>query len=64
MVSTWTSLKFCCVVKSELFIAQSRFLMTLSKKSFENIEGKEKNAGKQHLFLFPRCFQLCQRQKS
>ena len=23
----------------------------------ENIEGKEKNAGYQHFFLFPRCFQ-------
>ena len=36
--------------------------MTLSKKPFENIEGKGENAGYQHFLLFPRCFQPFQRQ--
>ena len=26
------------------------------KKPFENIEGKEENAGNQHFLLFPQCF--------
>ena len=36
--------------------------MTLSKKPFENIEGKGENAGDQHFLLFPQCFQPFQRQ--
>ena len=30
-------------------------LPTLREKAFENIVQKEKNAGKQHFLLFPRC---------
>ena len=30
------------------------------KKAFENILGKEENAGNQHFLLFPKCFHLCQ----
>ena len=30
--------------------------MNLKKKAFENIEGKEENAGYQHFHLFPQCF--------
>ena len=33
------------------------------KKRFENIVGKEENAGNQHCLLFPHCFLLYQRQK-
>ena len=32
------------------------FLTTLEKKPFENIVGKEENAGNQHFLLFPHCF--------
>ena len=51
-------------VTIELFITQSRFLMTFAKKPFENMEGKGENAGNQHFILFPPCFQPYQRQKS
>ena len=30
--------------------------MTPRKKPSENVVGKEENAGKQHFFLFPKCF--------
>ena len=30
--------------------------MTLEEKPFENIVGKEENAGNQHFLLFPQCF--------
>ena len=30
--------------------------MTLEKKPFDNILGKEGNASNQHFLLFPRCF--------
>ena len=39
-----------------LFTTQSQFLMTLRKKSFENIVGKAENADNQHFLLFPQCF--------
>ena len=32
--------------------------MTLKKEPYENIVGKEENAGNQHSLLFPQCF-LC-----
>ena len=32
---------------------QSRLLMTLDKKPFENIVGKGENAGNQHFLLVP-----------
>ena len=35
---------------------QSRLLLTLKKKAFENIVGKEENAGNQHFLPFPQCF--------
>ena len=28
----------------------------LEEKAFENIVGKEENAGNQHFLLFPQCF--------
>ena len=28
----------------------------VDKKPFENIVGKEKNAGNQHFYIFPQCF--------
>ena len=31
--------------------------MALSKRPFENIEGKGENAGNQHFLFFPQCFQ-------
>ena len=41
-------------------LAQSRLLMTLRKKPFENIVGKGEYASKrkQHFLLFPQCFLL------
>ena len=30
--------------------------MTLRDRPFENIEGKEENAGNQHFLLFAQCF--------
>ena len=56
MLSIWTSPKFCLVAKSELFTTQSCLLMTLKKKPFENIVGKEKNAGDHYFLPFPNCF--------
>ena len=44
------------VVKSYSCITQSRDLMTQREKTFENIMGKEENAGNQHFLLFPQCF--------
>ena len=41
---------------TEPFTTQSRLLMTLGKKPFENIVGKGENAGNQHFPLFPQCF--------
>ena len=38
------------------------FFTTLKKEAFENIAGKEENAGDQHFLLFPQCLQLFQRQ--
>ena len=37
-----------------LFTTQSRLLTTMKKKTFENIVGKEQNAGNQHFLLFPQ----------
>ena len=39
-------------------------LMTLRKKSFENIERKGENAGNQHFLLFPQYFLKYQSEKS
>ena len=38
-----------------LFSTQSQLLMTMKKKPFENIVGKEENAGNQHFLLFLQC---------
>ena len=38
--------------------------MTLKKNIFENIVGKEENAGNQHFLLLKQCFLPYQRQKS
>ena len=47
------------------FTIQSQVLLrTMKKKTFENIVGKEENAGNQHFLLFPSCFLHYQRQKS
>ena len=35
----------------------------LEKKPFENIAGKEENAGNQHFLLFPHCFLLWEKKK-
>ena len=37
-------------------LPQSRLLMMLRKRPFENIVGKGENAGNQHFLLFPQCF--------
>ena len=41
----------------KLITTQSRLLMTLNEKAFENIVGKGENAGNQHFLLFPQCVQ-------
>ena len=48
----------------ELTNIRSRLLTTVRKKPFENIMGKEENAGTQHFLLFPQCFLLYYREKS
>ena len=40
----------------DTFTTQSRLLMTLKKKPFDNIVGKGENVGNQHFLLFPHCF--------
>ena len=40
----------------EVFTTQSQLSTTLCKKPFENIVGKEENAGNPHFLLFPQCF--------
>jgi hypothetical protein len=50
--------------QSLLFTTQFRLLTTLKHRAFENIVGKEENAGKQHFFLFPQCFLLYKRKKT
>ena len=46
---------------AEVFKAQCRLLKTVRKVTFENIVGKEENAGYQHFLLFPQCFLSYQR---
>ena len=48
----------------QLFTAHYRFLTTLGKTHFENIEEKGENAGNQHFLLFPQCFLLFPKQFS
>ena len=71
--------EFYCLVNSELTykrktkfkrlfqiysIPTQRHLLTpLGYKPFENIVGKEENAGNQHFLLFPQCFLLHHRYK-
>ena len=43
-------------VKVKPFVTHSRLLTTLTKKAFENIVGKEGNAGNQHFLLSPQSF--------
>ena len=55
MLSIWTSLKLCCLVKANVvktFNSQSQLLLTLRKKAFENFVGKGENAITQQ-FSFP-----------
>ena len=40
------------------------FFMTLSKKLYKNIVGKEDDAGNHHFLLFPQCFPPCEREIS
>ena len=48
-------------VLTSLFTAQSRLLTTLGKRTYENVVGKEENAGNNHFLPFPQCFLPCQR---
>ena len=43
---------------AEPLTTQSRLLIPLERKAFENIVGKGENAGNQHFLLFPQCFLL------
>ena len=52
---------YLCVLNS---VPHNTDLTTPRKKTFENIVGKEENAGNQHFLLFPQCFLTYQRQKS
>ena len=51
ILSIWSSLMFCCLVKSWPFTIQSRLLTTLKKKVWVTL-GKGENAGKRHFLLF------------
>ena len=57
----------CCDKKSKILFhefnstTQSRLLMTLRKKPFENYVVKEKNASKQHFFPFTKMFSTPQK---
>ena len=42
--------------RPKIFTTQSRPLTTLDKKPFENIMGKEENAGNEHFLFFLQCF--------
>ena len=44
--------------QAKVFTKQSRHLTPLEKKAFENIVGKEENAGNQHFCLFSQYFLL------
>ena len=46
LLLNWKSPKMAYQVKDDHFITQSRLLMTLYKKPFGNIVGKEENVGK------------------
>ena len=46
------------------FSTQTWLLTSLKKKAFENIVGKEENAGNKHFLLFPQCFLLFPKQIS
>ena len=48
--------------KGQVFPTQSQHFTTPKKKPFENIVGKEENAGNQHFLLFPQCFPSCPEQ--
>ena len=60
ILSSGNELKFYSTIKnnstSKLLTTQSRLLMTLYKKPFENSVGKGENAGNQHFLLFPQRF--------
>ena len=60
MFTIYTSLKFCCLVKSYLSILiPFPHYQTFNDpvgQLFENIVGKGENAGNQHFPLFPQCF--------
>ena len=43
------------------FTTQSQLLATLSKKHYENIEGKREKAGNQHFLFFPTVFSTLSR---
>ena len=47
---------------TKFFTTQSRLLMTLKEKAFENNVGKGKNAGNRHFLLFPQCLLLFPKQ--
>ena len=48
--------RFKILMPGQLFTTQSRLLMALKWKPFENIVGKGENAVKQHFLPFPQCF--------
>ena len=50
MYSIWTSLEFCCVVKSS---GKIKYILK-----------KGENAGYQHFLLFPKCIQQASSKKS
>ena len=51
-----------CVVKISPFTTQSQLLTTSKKKLFENIVGKDENAGNQHFLCFSQSFLLIRNQ--
>ena len=43
---------------TQVFTTKLRAFMTLNKNPFENIDGKEENAGDQHFLLSPQMFTI------
>ena len=56
MLSIWTSLKFCCLVKSQPIRTQWHLLTLLGNKPCENTVGKGEIALNEKFLPFPQCF--------
>ena len=56
MLSIWSPLKFCRLVKNSPFPKQALVFICLQYKSMENTVRKGEIARNEQFLLFPRCF--------